>query len=405
MESSISASRAQQLVLASVLPTEVIQVEPRLAYRHALGTDLHALWDLPQADLSVMDGWAICTTNNAAKTLFHKRWESAAGHPLKAALAPGEAARVSTGAVIPAHANAVLAQEEIIDVGTQIRIPEQIARTLRPGRFIRSRGSDVRQGQLLLAAGKQLLAGELALLTGCGHSSLPIHRPPKVAILSSGDEIVPIGTTPSPAQVINSNGLMLAVQIIAAGGEVIDLGIVQDDATQILQTLQRGLEVADMLITSGGISVGDHDLIYDCLQQLGLHTIFRKVQMRPGKPTTFGRIGAVPIFALPGNPASSHVAFELFVRPAIRKSLGFPPPWLRPIRQAVLQEAITGEERREHYIRARVEQDQVTPLEQQSSGSLTSICGHNAFIIVPPGNHRFAPGSAVDVLLLSPEEL
>ena len=325
-------------------------------------------------------------------------------NPHGEALGEGEALRISTGAVLPPGADAVVAQEDCAVHGEHVEVDRDRVGAFGPGHFVRAAGSDVAASSLLLPAGVTLGPGELALLAGCGHSVVYVRRTPRVAILCTGDELVPVGAWPQRGQVVSSNGLMLAWQAREAGAEVIDLGVAGDEPGSLRVALERGL-AADVLVTCGGISVGDHDLVLPTLIGLGAALVFRRVRLRPGRPTTLlqvsGPAGPVPVFALPGNPASAHVAFELFVRPALRRMLGH-DEHLRPQRQVVLTGPAPRDSRRVHMIRARVVGDQATPLPDQTSGALRSIAGHDALVELSPGTGPLAAGATATAWMLRP---
>jgi molybdopterin molybdotransferase len=272
------------------------------------------------------------------------------------------------------------------------------------GHFMRRAGSDVAEGAPLLRAGAVLGPGELALLAGCGHTTVAVHRPPRVALICTGDELVPVGAWPQRGQVVNSNGLMLACQLRRAGADVDDLGIVADRPEALHAAFTRAL-AADIIVTCGGISVGDHDLVLPAMLAHGAALVFRRVHMRPGRPTTFARIAAddrsVLVFALPGNPASAHVACELFVRPAIRRLLGHAAV-TREARDVTLAAPVARERRRTHVMRVRLDGDRATPLADQTSGALRSIAGHDALLLLSPGTAPLAAGDPAPALLLDP---
>jgi len=404
-EPELDIAEARRALLARIEPLPVVTLPLTAAHGRTLAADQHARWSLPGAAVATMDGWAVRSADLLAADTSLRLWisgESAAGHPLQRLLGAGEAARISTGAVIPPGADAVVAQEDCTRHGDELEVDRARVGRFAAGHFVRAAGSDVAAGTLLLAAGALLGPGELALLAGCGLTTAPVHRPPRVAILGTGDELVPIGATPQPGQVVNSNALMLACQARAAGAELIDLGIARDDADSLRNALLRGLE-ADVLVTCGGISVGDHDLVLPTLLGLGGALVFRRVRLRPGRPTSFLMVPAPdgpprPVFALPGNPASAHVAFELFVRPALRHMQG--AAWERPHRRVVLTAPAPRDPRRAHLIRARVVGDQATPLPDQTSGALRSIAGHNALIELSPGTCPIEPGASATAILL-----
>ncbi len=407
IDAELDIPDAQREVLARVQPLPPIAVPLDEAHGRVLSESPEARWPLPGADVSTMDGWAVRSADLQSSELprvrLHRRGESAAGHPHDAPLAEGEALRISTGALLPAGADMVVAQEDCELHADIVVVHRERVGAVRPGYFVRATGSDVAQGSRLLPAGTPLGAGELALLAGCGHAVAHVHRPPRVAILCTGDELVPVGAWPQRGQLVSSNGLMLAWQAREAGAQVIDLGIARDEQGSLREALERGLD-ADLLVTCGGISVGDHDLVLPTLIGLGATLVFRRVRMRPGRPTTLlqapGRAGAsVPVFALPGNPASANVAFELFVRPALLRMQGRAEVH-RPRREVTLTAPAPRDGRRVHMLRATVVGDQATPLPDQTSGALRSIAGHDALIELSSGTGPLGPGAKATALLL-----
>ncbi|MBL9099853.1 MAG: molybdopterin molybdotransferase MoeA [Myxococcales bacterium] len=403
---------AQGAVLAHTAPAPAASLALADALGRVLAADLRSRWSLPAGDVSTMDGWAVRLADlggHGTRVGLRRAGESAAGHPLDVPLAPGHAARIFTGALLPPGADLVIAQEDAHVLGDSLEIDLVAAGPLAAGHFTRAAGSDVAEGAPLLAAGAVLGPGELALLAGCGHTSAPVHRPPRVALLSTGDELVPVGHWPGRGQIVDSNGLMLACQLRQAGADVVDLGIVVDRPGELQAAIDRALAptssapAADIIVTCGGISVGDHDLVLPTLVARGAELVFRRVRMRPGRPTTLAvlRDGErrVPVFALPGNPASAHVACELFVRLAVRRWLGHPDLTRTP-RDCLLAAPVARDARRTHVVRVRVEGEHATPLPSQTSGALRSIAGHNALAFLSPGTGPALPGTTVPTLLL-----
>ncbi len=369
---------------------------------------LHAGWDLPQRDVSIMDGYAVRSLDvinlracgNAV--VLTVRGESAAGHPSETTLGAGQAARISTGAVIPSGADAVIAQEDTRRDGELLIVDTDTLGTLEPGTFIRAQGSELREGDVLARPGRRLGPADIALLAGSGHASVPVIRRPRVAILSTGDELVPAGTRPEGAQVVSTNGLVLAAWIRRAGAEPWDLGNVGDDVTRLRAALERGLG-ADVLVTSGGISVGDHDLVHGQLEALGARTVFRGIALRPGKPTTFAVTESCRAFALPGNPAASLVTFALFVYPLLRRLAGVQGEPGLPTRRVRLRAPARGAGPRAHYVRALAcGDDEAMPLRGQQSSDPCSIAGADLLLPVPAGVSELPAGTEVRALVLDP---
>jgi molybdopterin molybdotransferase len=424
MSEPLSVTEGLERILSSVeagcLESERVGVEAAIG--RVLAEPVHARWPLPSAPLSIMDGYAvrsadlIAARELEAETLaLELSHESSAGHPSQAELEPGTCARISTGAVVPAGADAVVPQEDTRHLEVEGRVLIEMSSTalaqVAPGRWIRPTGSDVRQGELLLAAGSSIAGGDASLLAATGHAKLVVRNRPRVAILSSGDELVAIGETPRRGQIVSTNTMLLAAQIREAGGEPLDLaegaGAVPDTLEAVRAAIERAREEADLLVSSGGISVGAHDLVLPALEKLGFTLGFRKLALRPGRPTTFGHLPCasgprMPVLALPGNPASTLVAFELFARPLIRALLGLPRHrWRRRSRLVELAAAAEGDRRREHYVRARLdEHGRAHPLTKQLSGALRSIADFDVLLRVPAGQTRVEAGEQLEALVL-----
>jgi len=420
--SDLSVDAALDLVLARAsskrTPSERVGVEQAIG--RILAEPVHARWPLPSAPLSVMDGYAVRSRDLIAARDEHDAEtlalelvdESAAGHPASGPCEPGTCVRIATGAVIPHGADAVVPQEDTrrieLDQGSSARTLIELSSValaqVAPGRWIRAIGSDVRDGQALLDPGTPIGGGEASLLAGTGQFEVAVSRRPKVAILTSGDELVPIGQTPGRGQIVATNAMLLAAQIREAGGEPWDLGIIADTHAAMREAIERAAAPggADLLVSSGGISVGDHDLVLPVLRELGFELGFRKLGLRPGRPTTFGMLGELPVLALPGNPAATLMTFELLVRPLIRAQLGLPRArWARPRRLVELASPAEGDRRREHWIRATLDDHgRAHPLSNQMSGALRSIAGFDAFVRVPAGRMIAAAGERLEAMIL-----
>lgn len=401
----LELDQALARVLTHAAPLDPAQVAVDEARGSVLASPLHARWQLPLADTGTMDGWAVSAADlsGGGTPRLRRSSESAAGHPSAVQLGPGQAARISTGALVPEGADAVIAQEDIISVDAEAIIVDcGRAGPVAPGHFIRRAGSEVAEGELLLEAGVQLSPADLALLAGTGHPTVPVHRRPRVALVCTGDELLPIGSTPVAGQVIGTNGMMLAGMVAEVGACPLDPISLGDDRQGTIDGIERALENADVLITSGGISVGDHDHVGAALSSLGLEPEFRRLNLRPGRPLTFGRLGRTWVFALPGNPASTYVTFELVVRPLLCRLLGLPIDWRRPRTTLRLAAPARGAGGRLHVVRALAEGELATPLQQQGSGSLRSLAGHNALLLVPAGVDELRTGANVEAVLIDP---
>lgn len=401
-----SIVEATQRMLERTTPLAGTRVPIEGALGCVLSEDIFAQWDLPGTDVSIMDGFAV----RAADLLGHdgrfvelvRSGESAAGHPSSRPVAPGEAVRISTGAVLPVGADAVVPQEDTRVEGSKIVVDRNAYGSPAPGRWVRTRGSDIECGARLLTAGLRINPSDLAAGVAAGVRSVMVHRAPIVAICSTGDELVPPGHDLGPGQIISSNAPMLLALVEAAGGRAIDLGIVSDQPGALREVLARGLS-ADVLITSGGISVGDHDLVAEALAELGCEFHVRGVALKPGKPTSYATQAERHVFALPGNPASSWVAFWLFVRPVLRRLCGVRGSVLPQTVSVVLREPASHAGSRTHCLRARLHHDgTATPLEDQRSGSLTSLTDVDALIVVPAGAPSLNAGERADALVVDP---
>lgn len=404
VDADLELDDALARVLSACAPLPGERCDLLAAHGRVLAAPVAARFALPGADVSTMDGWAVRAGDLSPETSMIELaacGESAAGHPAPAALGPGQAARISTGAVVPPGADAVVAQEDVVRAGDRVRVDLARAGRVAPGHFVRRAGSDLVAGAAILSAGTALRPGDLALAAGAGHAELLVHRAPRVAVVCTGDELIPVGCPPGHGQVVSSNGLMLTCQAREAGARVSDLGLVRDDPAALRAALAAAAAAADVVLVSGGISVGDHDLVWPTLLDLGAAPIFRRVRLRPGRPLAFARLGEALVFALPGNPASTFVGFELFARPALRR-LGGHARVLRPRRGFRLAGPAEGAGRRTHCVRARLVDGRAEPLPSQVSGALTSLRGCDLLVLVPPGPGLPA-GAEAEALVLADE--
>jgi len=395
-------SDALAAVLAGVkpLPEEMIPLDE--AYHHVLARDVAARRTQPPVAMSAMDGYAVRAADAAkVDAQLTVIGEVAAGRPFAGVVGAGEAVRIFTGGVVPAGADAVVIQEDTVAEGKRITIKEAAI----AGRHIRPAGVDFREGDVLLRMGTRLTERDLALAAGMNHPHLPVRRRPKVAILATGDELVMPGTTPGPGQIVYSNGYALHALARQEGADTIDLGIAADTLEATTAGIRRARESgADILITTGGASVGDHDLVQQALRDEGIAMAFWKIAMRPGKPMMHGRLGAMGVIGLPGNPVSSYVCAFLFMVPLIRALSG------RAVihhhrERAVLGRDVGANDQREDYLRARLERrDDGTlvalPVNHQDSSLLANLAAAQALLVRAPFAPKAEAGTPCEVLRL-----
>lgn len=349
-----------------------------------LAADITASRTQPPFPASAMDGYAVRAADVAQVPATLKVVGiSAAGHGYAQTIGPGEAVRIFTGAPIPEGADAVLIQENAQAQGDTVTAREPVA----AGRFFRRAGLDFSEGEILLRAGETLDARRLALAAAAGHAVLPLRRRPRVAIIATGDELVRPGEIPAWDQIVASNGPALSALAAEAGAEAIDLGIVRDDLGALREAIGRARQAgADLVVTLGGASVGDHDLVRAALHEEGLELGFWRVALRPGKPLMFGRLGAMTVIGLPGNPVSSIVCGLLFVVPAIRALLGDPRAGLDRTEPAVLGRDMPENDQRQDYLRARIETAPdrlpVVHPENRQDSSMLSVLGSSEALLV-----------------------
>ncbi len=335
----LSVAEALERVLAHSEPLPAEEVPLGEAEGRVLAYGLKALRTQPPADVSAMDGYAV-RAGDVANAPAHLKiiGEVAAGRPFAAVVGPGEAARIFTGGVVPQGADTVVIQELTKRDGDRVEVEKPTVK----GRNVRPQGLDFRAGDALFDKGHRLTARDLGLAAAMNHPLLPVHRRPKIALFATGDELVPPGTDPGPGQIVYSNGFALAALARGEGAAVTDLGLVGDKLDETIAAVRDARELgADILVTTGGASVGEYDLVHKAFSAEGMALSFWKVAMRPGRPLMHGRLGAMHVLGLPGNPVSSYVCAFLFLVPLIRRLIGradlMPPPeiggtWRRPSR-------------------------------------------------------------------------
>ncbi|MGN6286010.1 MAG: molybdopterin molybdotransferase MoeA [Afipia sp.] len=392
-------------VLADVqpLPEEAVALDE--AFHRTLARDVAALRTQPPAAMSAMDGYAVRTADATPGARLKVIGEVAAGRPFDGTLKAGQAARIFTGGVIPAGADAIVIQEDTARDGDAVVIND----AAKQNAHIRVAGLDFREGQVLLKQGTQLTDRDLSLAAAMNHPRLPVHRRPRVAVLATGDELVMPGTTPGPGQIVYSNGFAIRALARSEGADVVDLGIAHDTIDATTEAIRRGRDSgADVLITTGGASVGDHDVVQRALQAEGVEMAFWKVALRPGKPMMHGRLprgtGAMRVIGLPGNPTSSYICAFLFMVPLLRALAGRSDIH-HTLETATLGNDLRANDPRQDYLRARIETKPdgsvvAFTVNHQDSSLLVNLATARALIIRPPHAPAARAGDPCPILRL-----
>ena len=395
----ISVDEATQIVLKKVkrLPPKKIRLES--AQGCCLAEDIKSDSDMPPFNRSAMDGYAVIAKDIANLPVDLVVIENIrAGYKPKKKIGKGKVAKIMTGSVVPNGADAVIKVEETIslDGDTKVRILNKTKR----GSNIAKKGEDMRAGKILLRKGTKIRPQEVGILAAVGADTIKVFSAPSIGIISTGDELVEITRKPKPWQIRNTNSHSLAAQARQLTEDVEILGMVNDDKDEIKSLVKKGLK-KDILILSGGVSMGEYDFVGDVLKDFGVKIFFEKVALRPGKPTVFGKKDDKLIFGLPGNPVSTLVTFELFVRPCIKKMMGF-PFHENPVLHAELEKEITVKKKRREYRPAFLRQIgckwMVSPIEWHGSGDLFSTTKANCLLIIKESVGRLNIGESVEVI-------
>lgn len=384
---------------AAALPEETVALTD--AHHRTLSRDLAALRTQPPAAMSAMDGYAVRAADAVIGARLNVIGEVAAGRPFNEAIGAGQAARIFTGGVIPDGADAVVIQEDTARDGDVVIVNEAIA----TGKNVRNAGIDFKEGDVLLPRGTLLNDRALALAAGMNHPRLPVHRRPRIAILATGDELVAPGSALAPGQIISSNVFALTALVRSEGAEAIELGIARDTLESTTDGIRRARDAgADVLVTTGGASVGDHDLVQAALKAEGTDMAFWKIALRPGKPMMHGRLGPMRVLGLPGNPVSSYICAYLFLVPLIR-ALSGRTDVDHVLEQAVLGRDLPANDRRQDHLRARLTNGGdglpvATSVGTQDSSLVANLAAADALIIRPPFAPAATAGSTCTVLRL-----
>lgn len=392
----VSFEEARSVILASVAPVGTERIHLLDAVGRVVATDVAAPWDMPLWHNSAMDGYAVrsadCGTTPCTLRVsgFLPAGAKADGVRVEA----GCAVRIMTGAPTPEGCDAVVPVEETDNGDREVVLNEPVQK----GQHIRFRGEDVAAGVIFVRAGSIIRPPEVNMLASFGKALVPVYRRPTVAILSTGDELVELGTTPGAGEIVNSNALSLAAAVREAGAIPLIIGIARDTRESHLEKLREGLK-ADVLITSAGVSAGDRDLVRDVLEELGARQVFWKVGIKPGGPTAFALHGTTPVFSLPGNPVSTMITFEEFVRPALLTMQGHRRV-LRPLFKVVLRDEVRKKAGKVQIVRIRLERVDgrwyATSAGDQQTAILKTMVDAEAIAVLPAGSTRFAAGDEVD---------
>lgn len=393
----ISFEQARTVILENARPVGVEQVSLLDAVGRILVHDMQAPWDMPLWDNSAMDGYAVrsadCRQTPCALTVTGYLPAGSRGDSIS--VTAGCAVRIMTGAPLPSGSDAVIPVEETDNGQHQVTLLQPVAK----GQHIRWRGEDVTAGALFVRGGAIVRPPEVNMLATFGKALVAVYRRPLVAILSTGDELVELGVTPGPCEIVNSNILSLAAAVAETGCIPLMIGIARDNRESHWEKLREGLR-ADVLITSAGVSAGDRDLVRDVLEELGAQQVFWKVGIKPGGPTAFALFEGKPVFSLPGNPVSTMITFEEFVRPALLKMLGHEQT-LRPLFKAVLREGLRKKPGKVQIIRLKLERAgerwYATSAGNQQTAILRTMVDAQALAVLPAASGDFAAGDEVDM--------
>jgi len=415
MSDLLSIQKAQEIILRKFISAPLESCLTEDAYGRVLAMDIHAPLELPPFDNSSMDGFAVHSEDVSLASVEHPvhlpvSMDIPAGAAPSSPLAPGYAARILTGAALPAGADAVVPLEKTDqNQGNQTRsLPTFVSffSSVRPGENVRSAGEDLQKGQLILKKGRSLQPQDVGLLITLGIREVRVARKPRVALFSSGDELLKPGEVLAPGKIFDANRYVLTGLMAKAGAEVIQLDIARDNQKSVIQTLEQAImNSPDLILSSAGVSVGVFDFVRQVIEEHGSLDFWR-VNMRPGKPVAFGNYMGVPFLGLPGNPVSAYIGCLLFVLPILRYLQGLPAVAPNTLK-AILKEPLTSPDGRESYYRGKLTKTingyEAALASHQGSGNLYSLVQANALLIVPAGVKQIPAGETVNAWLLDEE--
>lgn len=389
---------ARSMILANVAPLGAERVELLAASGRVAAEDVTATWDMPFYDNSAMDGYAVREADCRVGGSLRVTGYIPAGGTVTPAIEPGCAVRIMTGAPVPPGCDAVVPVEETEERDGAVVLREKIRRL----QHIRFRGEDVHSGDRIVAAGTILHPPEISMMASFGKAIVPVYRRARVAVLSTGDELIELGEQPADGRIINSNALSLGAAIREIGADPVLLGIARDNLESHREKMTEGFK-ADALVTSAGVSAGDRDLVRDCLAELGVSQLFWKVEMKPGGPFAFGVKEGKPVFSLPGNPVSTMITFEELVRPALLKMMGHRRV-IKPYVNATLRGEVRKKPGKVHFLRVRIELENgihwAIPAGDQNTGILRTMLRANGIAMLPKEKTVVADGERIAVHLL-----
>ncbi|HLG14577.1 MAG TPA: gephyrin-like molybdotransferase Glp [Blastocatellia bacterium] len=399
----ITVDEALGIVLDHVEPLDFETAALGHAHGRVLAEDVRADIDLPPFDRARMDGYAVRSEDtNSAPAVLRVVGQLAAGATFDGVIGPGEALQIFTGAPVPRGADAVQRVEVTDRDGDCVSINEAVV----SGQFITPHASEVRAGAVVAEAGREIGPGEMAVLASFGYAEVVVSRRPRVAVISTGSELIDVSAKPDGAQIRNSNNYTIASYARRAGADVTMLGTVEDNLDATKAVLLAAGESRDVVITSGGVSMGEFDLVKAAMTEIGAEILFDKVRIRPGKPTVFARRGGTYFFGLPGNPVSTSVTFNVFVRPAIRRMQGDSSPLVPTVRVELARSIIDPSSRRSYLPASLSVKDgraMAEPLRSGGSSDLVAFMNADALIIVPEDTHEIPAGEIVNAFRLSGE--